>query len=121
MTLDNLYDRAKQLTGMTIDRPHTLRQAIQACRKGGVVSIPGVYGGFLDKVPLGAAFAKGLKFKMGQTHVHRYMPELLTWLENERFDPSFVFTHRMALEDAPYGYEIFKMKEDECVKVVLKP
>lgn len=121
VSLDNLYDRAKQLTGMITDRPHTLRQAIQACRKGGVVSIPGVYGGFLDKVPLGAAFAKGLKFKMGQTHVHRYMPELLSWLENDHFDPSFVFTHRMALDDAPYGYEIFKEKEDECVKVVLKP
>lgn len=121
MTLDNFYDRAKQLVGMTIDRPHALRQAIQACRKGGVVSIPGVYGGFLDKVPLGAAFAKGLKFRMGQTHPQRYMAELLNWIENDGFDPSFVFTHRISLDDAPYGYEIFNMKQDECIKVMLKP
>jgi threonine dehydrogenase-like Zn-dependent dehydrogenase len=119
--LDALYDHAKQLAGMTVDRPHALRQAIQSCRKSGVVSIPGVYGGLLDKVPLGAAFVKSLRLHMGQTHPQRYMHELHTWISEGRFDPSFVFTHHLALADAPYGYEIFKQKEDECIKVILKP
>ncbi|MFL5629318.1 MAG: zinc-dependent alcohol dehydrogenase [Ktedonobacteraceae bacterium] len=114
-------DTIKQKTRLSTDRPIALRQAIQACRKGGTVSIPGVYGGFLDKVPFGAAFAKALTFKMGQTHVHRYMRPLLERIERGDIDPSFVITHRMNLSEAPQGYDIFKHKEDESIKVVLKP
>jgi threonine dehydrogenase-like Zn-dependent dehydrogenase len=114
-------DTVKQKVRLGTDRPHVLRQAIQACGKGGTVSIPGVYGGFLDKVPFGAAFAKGLTFKMGQTHVHRYLRPLLERIERGEIDPSFVITHRLSLEEAPGGYDIFKHKEDECIKVVLKP
>lgn len=114
-------DTVKQKVRLGTDRPHALRQAIQACGKGGTVSIPGVYGGFLDKVPFGAAFAKGLTFKMGQTHVHRYLRPLLERIERGEIDPSFVITHRLSLEEAPSGYDIFKHKENECIKVVLKP
>lgn len=114
-------DTLKQKVRLSTDRPIVLRQAIQACRKGGTVSIPGVYGGFPDKVPFGAAFAKGLTFKMGQTHVHRYLRPLLERIERGDIDPSFVITHRLSLTDAPQGYDIFKHKEDECIKVVLKP
>jgi threonine dehydrogenase-like Zn-dependent dehydrogenase len=121
VTLDYWYDRVKTATFMATDRPHALRQAINACRKGGTVSIPGVYGGLLDKVPLGAAFAKGLTLKMGQTHVHPLLPELMAHIERGDIDPSFVITHRMPLEDAPYGYDLFRNKEDGCIKVVLKP
>ena len=85
------------------------------------VSIPGVYGGFIDKVPLGAAFAKGVTIRMGQTHVHRYMRPLLNRIQRGEIDPSFVITHRMTLDDAPRGYRMFRDKEDECVKVVLRP
>lgn len=116
-----IVDMAKQKTRLSTDRPHVLRQAIQACRKGGTVSLPGVYGGFLDKVPFGAAFAKGLTFHMGQTHVHRYMRPLLDRIERGVIDPSFVITHRLSLDEAPLGYDIFKHKEDNCIKVVLKP
>jgi threonine dehydrogenase-like Zn-dependent dehydrogenase len=118
---DALYDRAKAAMFLATDRPHALRQAIHACRKGGTVSIPGVYGGFLDKVPFGAAFSKGLTFKMGQTHMHRYLKPLLERVEKGEIDPSFVITHRLALEDAPHGYKIFGDKQDDCIKVVLKP
>jgi threonine dehydrogenase-like Zn-dependent dehydrogenase len=103
------------------DRPNALRQAIQSCRKGGIVSIPGVYGGLLDKFPLGAAFAKGLTFKMGQTHVHKYLRPLLEHIERGDIDPSFVITHRLRLADAPRAYDVFKTKEEECIKVVLRP
>jgi threonine dehydrogenase-like Zn-dependent dehydrogenase len=120
-TVDAIYDRAKAALMLATDRPHALRQAIHACRKGGTVSVPGVYGGFLDKFPFGAAFAKGLTFKMGQTHVHKYMKPLLEKVESGAIDPSFVITHRMSLTDAPKGYETFKNKEQECIKVVLKP
>ncbi|HET6668908.1 MAG TPA: zinc-dependent alcohol dehydrogenase [Pyrinomonadaceae bacterium] len=120
-TVDALYDRAKAALMMATDRPHALRQAIHACRKGGTVSVPGVYGGFLDKFPFGAAFAKGLTFKMGQTHVHKYMKPLLEKVEDGAIDPSFVITHRINLEDAPAGYATFKNKEQECIKVVMKP
>jgi threonine dehydrogenase-like Zn-dependent dehydrogenase len=120
-TVDALYDRAKAALMMATDRPHALRQAIHACRKGGTVSVPGVYGGFLDKFPFGAAFAKGLTFKMGQTHVHKYMKPLLEKVENGEIDPSFVITHRINLQDAPAGYATFKNKEQECIKVVMKP
>jgi len=115
------YDRAKQAVRLETDRPTALREAIRACRKGGTVSIPGVYGGFIDKVPLGAAFAKGITIRMGQTHVHRYMRPLLNRVQRMEIDPSFVITHRMSLEDAPRGYRMFRDKDDECVKVVLRP
>jgi threonine dehydrogenase-like Zn-dependent dehydrogenase len=115
------YDRAKQAVRLETDRGYVLRQVIQACRKGGTVSLPGVYGGFVDKMPMGAAFNKGLTFKMGQTHVHRYLGPLLERIEKGEIDPSFVITHRLRLEDAPHGYEIFKRKQDGCIKVVLRP
>ena len=120
-TLDAWYVRAKTSMSLATDRPHALRQAINACRKGGTVSIPGVYGGWLDKFPLGAAFAKGLTLKMGQTHMHRYMPRLLDHIERGNIDPSFIITHRVGLEDAPEMYEAFRAKEDACVKVVMTP
>jgi threonine dehydrogenase-like Zn-dependent dehydrogenase len=98
-----------------------LRQAIQACRKGGTVSVPGVYGGFIDKLPFGAVVNKAITIKSGQTHVQRYMRPLLERIERGDFDPSFIVSHRLSLDDAAQGYEIFKNKEEECVKVVLKP
>ncbi|XWK89601.1 MAG: zinc-dependent alcohol dehydrogenase [Phormidium sp.] len=119
--LDAFYDKAKQAVRLETDRPTALRQVMVACRKGGRVSLAGVYGGFLDKIPMGAAFNKGLSFKMGQTHVHRYLKPLLEHIQNGKIDPSFVITHKMNLEDAPKGYEIFKHKKDHCIKVVLKP
>ncbi len=119
--LDGFYDQAKQALRLETDRPTALRQAIVACGKGGTVSIPGVYGGMLDKFPLGAAFGKGLTFKMGQTHTHRYLKPLLERIQRGEIDPSYVITHRLKLEDAPKGYEIFKHKKDNCIKIVLKP
>lgn len=121
MGLEGFYDKAKQAVRLETGRPHVLRQAIVACRKGGTVSIPGVYGGLLDKIPMGAAMNKGLTFKTGQTHVHRYLHPLLERIQNNEIDPSFVITHRMPLEEAPQGYDIFKHKTDNCIKVVLKP
>ncbi len=120
-TLVGTYDRVKQALRLQTDRPYVLRQAIQACRKGGTVSVPGVYGGFLDKVPLGAAFAKGLTIKMGQTHVQRFMRPLLRRIQEGEIDPSFIVTHRLPLEQAPNGYRMFRDKEAGCIKVVLKP
>lgn len=119
--IDAWYDKAKQAVRLETDRPTALRQVLLACRKGGSVSIPGVYGGFLDKVPFGAAFNKGLTLKMGQTHVHKYLGPLLDRIQNQEIDPSFVITHRLKLDDAPHGYEIFKHKKDNCIKIVLKP
>jgi threonine dehydrogenase-like Zn-dependent dehydrogenase len=119
--IEYIYDKAKQTLRLETDRPIALRHAIYACRKGGIVSIPGVYGGLLDKFPMGIAFAKALTFKMGQTHVHRYLRPLLERIERGEIDPSFVITHRMNLDDAPEGYKIFKYKEDDCIKIVLKP
>ena len=120
-TLDAYIDKVKAAAFLATDRPNALRQAIHACRKGGIVSIPGVYGGFLDKIPFGAAFQKGLTMKMGQTHVMRYMKPLLDRIERGEIDPSFVITHRVPLEDAPKAYRIFRDKQDHCIKVVLKP
>ncbi|MBA3320027.1 MAG: glutathione-dependent formaldehyde dehydrogenase [Pyrinomonadaceae bacterium] len=120
-TLDGVVDAVKTATYLGTDRPHVLRQAIMSCRKGGTVSVPGVYVGFLDKIPFGAAMNKGLTIKMGQTHVHRYLQPLLEKIEAGEIDPSFVITHRMKLDDAPEGYKIFKDKKDECIKIVLKP
>ncbi|MCU1299314.1 MAG: Alcohol dehydrogenase GroES domain protein [Acidobacteriaceae bacterium] len=116
-----LYDRAKQAMMLSFDRPLVLRQAIQACRKGGVVSIPGVYGGFLDKIPFGAAMNKGLTLRMGQTHMMKYMQPLLERVQKAEIDPSFVITHRLSLEEAPQAYETFRDKEQQCIKVVLDP
>ena len=115
------YDRVKQAMMLESDRPHVLRQAIMACRKGGTVSVPGVYGGFDDKIPLGAFVNKALTLKTGQTHVQRYMKPLLERIEKGEIDPSFVITHRMSLNDAPNGYDMFTNKQDDCIKVVLKP
>jgi threonine dehydrogenase-like Zn-dependent dehydrogenase len=120
-TAGALYDKVKAATFMATDRPNVLRQCIMACRKGGTVSIPGVYGGLLDKIPFGAAMNKGLTFKMGQTHMMRYMKPLLERIERKEIDPSFVITHRVSLEDTPEMYKTFRDKQDECIKVVLKP
>jgi threonine dehydrogenase-like Zn-dependent dehydrogenase len=120
-TLDAYIDKVKTAAFLATDRPNALRQAIHACRKGGIVSIPGVYGGFLDKVPLGAAFQKGLTMKMGQTHVMRYMKPLLDRIERGEIDPSFVVTHRLPLDQAATAYRVFRDKQDRCIKVVLKP
>jgi threonine dehydrogenase-like Zn-dependent dehydrogenase len=115
------YDRVKQTMMLETDRPVALRQAILACRSGGIVSVAGVYGGFIDKFPIGAIVNRALTIKSGQTHVHRYMRPLLDRVEAGEIDPSFVITHRMRLEDAPMGYDLFVNKEDECMKVVLTP
>jgi threonine dehydrogenase-like Zn-dependent dehydrogenase len=119
--LGAFYDKAKTMTMMATDRLTALRQAIMACRKGGTVSIPGVYGGFVDKFPLGIAFAKGLQLRMGQTNTRRYMEPLLERIQKEEIDPTFLITHRLPLEAAAEAYYTFRDKEDGCVKVVLKP
>ena len=114
-------DRALQLMRVQVDRPHVLRQAIQACRKGGTVSLIGDYGGFVNAVPMGAAFNRGLTFHMGQVHVHRYLRPLLERIQRGEVDPTFLITHRLPLDEAPTGYRLFYRKEDGCVKVVLRP
>jgi threonine dehydrogenase-like Zn-dependent dehydrogenase len=114
-------DRVKQATRSESDRGHALRDAILACRPGGIVSIIGVYGGLMDKFPTGALMNKGLTVRTGQCHVHRYLGKLYDHVKNGDIDPSFVITHRLPLNEAPNGYEAFKHKQDECVKVVLKP
>lgn len=119
--LSGWYDRAKQAVMLETDRPTALREIILACAKGGTVSIPGVYGGLADKIPLGAAFNKSLTLKMGQTHVQRYIPKLLELIERGDIDPSFIITHRMRLDEAPVGYQLFRNKQDGCVKVTLEP
>jgi threonine dehydrogenase-like Zn-dependent dehydrogenase len=116
-----IYDQVKTSLMLETDRCNVLRQAILACRKGGTVSIPGVYGGLLDSVPFGAAFSKGLTMKMGQTHVHRYLRPLLERVRNGEIDPRFVITHRVPLSEAPAAYKVFNDKKDRCIKVVLKP
>jgi threonine dehydrogenase-like Zn-dependent dehydrogenase len=115
------YDRAKQAMMLETDRPLALRQAIMACRNGGTVSVIGVYGGFIDKFPIGSVMNRSLTIRTGQCHVQRYMRPLLERIQRNEIDPSFVITHRMRLEEAPAGYAKFLHKEDECVKVVLKP
>jgi len=116
-----LYDRIKQSLMLATDRPTSLREAIHACRNGGTVSVPGVYGGFLDKVPFGSIVNKALTIKSGQTHVQRYLRPLLDLIEQDKIDPSFVVTHHMPLARAPEGYAMFRDKQHECIKVVLKP
>ncbi len=120
-SLDAVIDKAKQTLHLSMDRPHALRQAIMACRKAGTVSVPGVYIGLLDKIPFGALVNKGLTVRSGQTHVQRYLTPLLAKIESGEIDPSFVITHRIALEDAPAAYGKFDAKEDGCIKVVIKP
>ena len=118
---DALLDYAKATVYLATDRPHALRQAIYCCRKGGTVSIPGVYGGFLDKFPMGAAFGKGLTFKMGQTNMMNYLEPLLAAIEEEKIDPSFVISHRLNLSEAPMGYDKFNTDKNDWRKIVLKP
>jgi threonine dehydrogenase-like Zn-dependent dehydrogenase len=116
-----MYDRVKQAMMSETGRPVVLREAIIACRKGGTVSVPGVYGGLLDKIPFGAVVNKALTIKSGQTHMQRYLRPLLERIEKGEIDPDYIITHRLPLEDAPHGYKIFRDKEEECIKVVLKP
>lgn len=115
------YDRLKQAVMAETDRPIALREAMLACRNGGTISVPGVYGGFVDKLPFGSVMNRSITIKTGQTHVQRYLKPLLERVQNGEIDPSFVITHRLKLEDAPQGYKIFRDKIDECIKVVLKP
>jgi threonine dehydrogenase-like Zn-dependent dehydrogenase len=120
-TLDSIYDKVKQSVMLETDRPHVLREMMYVCRPAGTLSIPGVYGGLIDKVPFGAAMNKGLTFRMGQTHVNRWTDGLLRRIEEGQIDPSFVITHRVSLEEGPGMYRTFRDKEDGCVKVVMKP
>ena len=120
-SFDAIYDRAKQAMMLETDRPHVLREMIYVCRPAGVLSIPGVYGGLIDKIPFGAAMNKGLTFRMGQTHVNRWTDDLLRRIQEGQIDPSFVITHTVPLEKGPDMYKVFRDKEDGCVKVVLKP
>jgi threonine dehydrogenase-like Zn-dependent dehydrogenase len=119
-SFDSVIDRLKVATYLGTDRPHVLREAIMCCRKGGTISVPGVYLGLLDNIPFGAAMNKGLTLKMGQTHVQKYLPSLLQKVEAGEIDPSFVITHRIKLADAPEIYKTFRDKKDGCVKAVIK-
>ncbi|MEO1987199.1 zinc-dependent alcohol dehydrogenase [Martelella sp.] len=118
---DSRWDRIKVATFMGTDRPHVLRQAIHCCRNFGTVSIVGVYGGFLDKVPMGSAINRGLTFKMAQTPVQKYLPTLMDLIERDEIDPSFVITHTASLEDGPELYKTFRNKQDGCIKAIMKP
>ncbi len=118
---DSLMDRAMQMMLMENDRPHVLREMIYVCRPGGIISIPGVYSGLIDKLPLGMAMNKGLTFRMGQTHVKRWTDDLVRRIEEGQLDPSFVITHSVGLEEGPEIYKVFRDKQDSCIKVVLKP
>jgi threonine dehydrogenase-like Zn-dependent dehydrogenase len=115
------YDKAKQAVRLQTGRPMALREAILACRNGGTVSVIGVYGGFIDKFPMGSLMNRSITMRTGQCHVQRYLKPLLERIQNGDIDPSFVITHRMPLEQAPQGYSIFKEKQDHCIKIVLKP
>ncbi len=114
------YDRTKQALGLETDRPIALREAIMSCRNGGTVSVIGAYGGFIDKFPAGSFMQRSLTMKTGQCHVHRYMKPLLKLIEDGKIDPTFIITHRLSLDEAPRGYDMFLKKEDNCEKVVLK-
>jgi threonine dehydrogenase-like Zn-dependent dehydrogenase len=120
-TFDNVADQVKAAVGLATDRPHALRQIILACRKGGRVSIPGVYGGMADKFPIGALMEKGLTVRTGQTHVQKYSDQLLQLVLEDELDTRFLISHRLSLEEAPHGYKIFKERQNEVTKVVLKP
>jgi threonine dehydrogenase-like Zn-dependent dehydrogenase len=119
--LEYAYDRAKQAVMLETDRPIALREAINACRNGGTVSVIGVYGGYIDKFPMGSLMNRSLTIRTGQCHVHRYLKPLLDRIMKGEIDPSFVITHRLPLEDAPKGYDMFVNKEDNCIKIVMKP
>ncbi|MBB3019205.1 threonine dehydrogenase-like Zn-dependent dehydrogenase [Microvirga lupini] len=120
-TVDAMYDRVKQATMMETDRPHVLREMAYVCRPAGTLSVPGVYGGLLDKIPFGAIMNKGLTIRTGQTHVNRWTDDLLRRIEEGQIDPSFVITHTVGLDEGPDMYKIFRDKQDGCIKVVLKP
>jgi threonine dehydrogenase-like Zn-dependent dehydrogenase len=120
-TLDSMYDRVKQSLMLESDRAHVLREMIYVCRPAGVISVPGVYGGLVDKIPFGAAMNKGLTFRMGQTHVNRWTDDLLRRIEEGQIDPSFVITHTVGLEQGPEMYKTFRDKKDGCIKVMIKP
>jgi threonine dehydrogenase-like Zn-dependent dehydrogenase len=118
---DTLLDRAKQMLMLESDRPHVLREIIYVCRPGGIISIPGVYSGFADKIPMGQLMNKGLTIRTGQTHVNRWTEDLVRRIEDGQIDPSFVITHTMPIEKGPEMYKVFRDKQDSCIKVVLKP
>ncbi|AJE20021.1 zinc-dependent alcohol dehydrogenase [Azotobacter chroococcum] len=120
-SLDSMYDRAKQAVMLETDRPPVLREMIYVCRPAGVLSVPGVYGGLVDKLPFGALMNKGLTLRTGQTHVRRWTDDLLRRIEEGQIDPSFVITHTVGLEQGPDMYRVFRDKLDNCIKVVLKP
>ncbi len=117
----HMFDKLKQTLMLETDRPAPLRQAILACRNGGVVSVPGVYGGFVDNIPFGSLMNRNVTIRSGQTHVHRYLRPLLDRIEEGQIDPSFVITHRVSLSDAPQMFATFRDKQDGCIKVVMKP
>ncbi|MCC7705939.1 glutathione-dependent formaldehyde dehydrogenase [Janthinobacterium sp. GW460P] len=116
-----IYDRLKQTMKLESDRPTALREALMACRNGGVVSVPGVYGGFSDKIPFGSIMNRSLTIKTGQTHVQRYMQPLLERIQRGELDPGAIISHHLSLDEAPHGYEIFQKKQEQCIKVVLHP
>jgi threonine dehydrogenase-like Zn-dependent dehydrogenase len=120
-SIDSVYDRAKQAVMLESDRAHVLREMIYVCRPAGVLSVPGVYGGLIDKVPIGAFMNKGLTMRTGQTHVNRWTDDLLKRIEKGQIDPSFVITHTVSLEEGPEMYKTFRDKQDGCIKVVMKP
>ncbi|MBO4123410.1 glutathione-dependent formaldehyde dehydrogenase [Cupriavidus gilardii] len=120
-SLDSIYDRVKQAVMLETDRPHVLREMIYVCRPGGIVSIPGVYGGLVDKIPMGALMNKGLTIRTGQTHVNRWTDDLLQRIIDRQIDPTFVISHRVTLADGPSMYETFRDKHDGCIKVVMTP
>ncbi len=120
-SLDSIYDRVKQAVMLETDRPHVLREMIYVCRPGGIVSIPGVYGGLVDKIPMGALMNKGLTIRTGQTHVNRWTDDLLQRIIDREIDPTFVISHRVKLADGPSMYETFRDKHDGCIKVVMTP
>jgi len=120
-SIDSVYDRAKQAVMLETDRPHVLREMMYVCRPAGVLSIPGVYGGLIDKIPFGAFMNKGLTMRTGQTHVNRWTDDLLKRIQEGQIDPSFVITHTVSLEEGPEMYTTFRDKQDGCIKVVMKP
>jgi threonine dehydrogenase-like Zn-dependent dehydrogenase len=120
-TVDAMYDRVKQAVMLESDRPHVLREMIYVCRPAGTLSVPGVYGGLIDKIPFGASMNKGLTWRMGQTHVNRWSEDLLRRIQEGQIDPSFVITHTVSMEDGPGMYKTFRDKHDGCIKVVIKP
>jgi threonine dehydrogenase-like Zn-dependent dehydrogenase len=120
-SLDAIYPKVKQTMMLETDRPHVLREMMYVCRPAGTLSVPGVYGGLLDKIPFGAAMNKGLSLRTGQTHVNRWTDDLLRRIEEGQIDPSFVITHRVSLDEGPGMYKTFRDKDDGCVKVVMHP